>query len=297
MNKKDILQKFLFDNAPVRGSIVHLNNTYQTIIKQHAYTAPLKKLLGEALVLVSLLSGTIKFNGRLTIQFQGRDKLKLLLVQSTQDFHLRGLIQMNSEVQTEEELLAEFKNGVVVITMEPDDSTQRYQGIVAWQGNSLAQSIEGYFRDSEQLQTRIWLAVDETKACGLLLQAMPKAEASTPIRADNPEWEHVIMLTQTIKPEELLNLDNKVILHRLYNQEDVRLFEAMPVIFHCTCSLKRSENAILMLGRTEAMDELESKQVLVVTCEFCGTQFSFDRVDVEKIFHKGDTPPASTQIH
>ena len=297
MKKKDILQKFLFENAPVRGSFVHLDNTCRTIVNQHDYSPAIKKLLSEALVLVSLLSGTIKFNGRLTIQFQGKDKLKLLLVQSTQDFHLRGLVQQNGELNTEEEIMAEFKNGIIVITMEPDDSTQRYQGIVSWKGNSLAQSIEGYFRDSEQLLTRIWLAVDEKHASGMLLQAMPEAGTSTPLKADHPIWEHIIHLTETIKKDELLNLDNKVILHRLYNQEDVRLFEAMPVIFHCTCSVQRGENAILMLGREEAEEELQNKQIIVVTCEFCGSEFKFDRVDVENIFRKGDSAPVSTQLH
>jgi molecular chaperone Hsp33 len=296
MKKKDLLQKFLFEHVPIRGGFVHLDHSYQTIINQHSYSAPLKILMGEALVLVSLLSGTIKFNGRLTIQFQGKNKLKLLLVQSTQDFHLRGLIQCNEQPQSENEILTEFQNGVVVITMEPDDSTLRYQGIVSWQGNSLSQSIEGYFRDSEQLLTRVWVAVDEKRACGLLLQAMP-GENSTPLRANDPDWEHVMALTDTLKAAELLKLDNKIILHRLYNQEDIRLFEATPVIFHCTCSLKRSENAILMLGRDEAMDELQNHQVIDVTCEFCGSKFTFDRVDVEKIFRKGDTPPTSTQVH
>ncbi len=297
MKKKDLLQKFMFEHTPIRGAFVHLDHSYQTIIHQHAYSPPLKRLLGEALVLVSLLCGTIKFNGRLTIQFQGKNKLRLLLVQATQDFHIRGLIQFNEEPQSEEEILSEFKNGVVVITMEPDDSTLRYQGIVSWQGNTLSQSIEGYFRDSEQLLTRVWIAVDDKRACGLLIQAMPGADNNGPMRANDPNWEHIMALTETLKANELLKLDNKIILHRLYHQEDLRLFEATPIIFRCTCSLKRSENAILMLGRAEATEELHNHQVIDVTCEFCGSKFSFDRVDVEKIFRKGDTPPTSTQVH
>ncbi len=96
---------------------------------------------------------------------------------------------------------------------------------------------------------------------------------------------------------ELFSLENEVILHRLYVQEDVRLFEPETIIFRWTCSRKCGENAILMLGRTEADEELFNKQKIVVTCEFCNTEFAFDRVDVEKIFRKGDTPPTSTQVH
>jgi molecular chaperone Hsp33 len=300
MKNKDILQKFLFENVPVRGVFSHLDKTYQTIISQHDYSPVLRQFLGEALVLVSLLSATIKFAGRLTIQFQGSGNLKLLLVQANQNFHLRGLIQVSQELQTHDELLAELKQGVLVITMDPDDSTQRYQGIVAWKGNSLKESIEGYFRDSEQLLTRIWLAVDKTRACGMLIQSMPetrKLETKfTAMPSDHPDWEHILHLTSTIKANELLNLDNPTILHRLYNQEDVRLFEPAPVIFRCTCSLKRGENAILMLGRKEAEEELHDKQKIVVTCEFCGSEFSFDRVDVEMIFRRGDDLPSSSSL-
>jgi molecular chaperone Hsp33 len=284
----------------VRGSFVHLDKTYQTIISQHDYSPELKKLMGEALALVSLLSATIKFDGRLTLQFQGKGSLRLLLVQANQHLHLRGLIQTDKQFETYEELLAELKKGVMVITMDPDDSLQRYQGIVSWRGNSLKESIEGYFRDSEQLLTRIWLAIDSTRASGMLLQAMPdtrKPESNiVPLATSHPDWEHIIHLTSTIKASELLSLDNKTILYRLYNQEDVRLFESTPIIFRCTCSLKRSENAILMLGREEAEAELHDKQKIVVTCEFCGSEFSFDRVDVETIFLKGDMPPSSSAL-
>lgn len=301
MKNKDILQRFLFEDAAIRGEFVHLDKTYQTIIHQHDYSPLIQRLMGEALVLIALLSATIKFQGRLSMQFQGKGKLKLLLVQSNQDAHLRGLIQSGDDWADEAELLRELKQGVLVITVDPDDSTQRYQGIVSWQGNSLAESVEGYFRDSEQLLTRIWIAVDETSASGMLLQAMPGEESkmhqAKPMMVNDPYWEHIVTLTDTIKAEELLTLENKVILHRLYVQEDVRLFEAQPVIFRCTCSRKRGENAILMLGRTEADEELHNKQQIVVTCEFCNTEFIFDRVDVEKIFRRGDTPPSSTQLH
>jgi molecular chaperone Hsp33 len=299
MKKPDILQRFLFENAPIRGEFVHLEQTFQTIIQQHNYPPLIQRLLGEALVLVSLLTAAIKFEGRLSIQFQGSGKLKLLLVQSSQNFHLRGLAQFSDDLE-EKDLQNDLRKGVLVITMDPEDSVQRYQGIVAWQGKSLSESIEAYFRDSEQLLTRIWIAVDETRASGMLLQAMPEQDVSghrSPMRPDHPDWEHMTALTQTIKPNELFTLDNQTILHRLYVQEDMRLYDADPVMFGCTCSAKRGENAILMLGRAEAEEELVNSQNITVTCDFCSKEFVFDRVDVENIFRKGDSLPPSTQIH
>jgi molecular chaperone Hsp33 len=299
MKNQDKLQRFLFENISVRGEIVHLEDTFQQIILQHEYPPLIKRILGEALVLVSLLTGIIKFSGRLTLQFQNKSGLKLLLAQSNQDFHLRALAQWDGELD-EDELLADLKQGILMIMMDPDSSTQRYQGIVAWRGNSLVESIEGYFQDSEQLLTRIWLAVDETKAAGMLLQVMPPQESkerdvdATTLEHD---WEHLVHLTNTITSKELLELDTKTLLHRLFVEEDIRMFEPSDVIFKCTCSAQRGENAILLLGEADAEEELQEKQVIVVKCDFCSKEFIFDRVDVANIFHKGGTPPSSTQIH
>jgi molecular chaperone Hsp33 len=297
MNNKDKLQRFLFEKSSVRGEIVHLNQSFKEILSRHGYPKIIQKLLGEALVLTSLLTAIIKFKGRLTLQFQSQSGLKLLLVQCNEQLHLRGLAQWEGELN-EEELLTNLKKGVLVIIMDPDSSTQRYQGIVAWQGNSLAESIEGYFRDSEQLQTRIWLAIDEDKAAGLLLQMMPSEEAHSQPSAQTA-WEDLTILTDTVKAEELLNLDTTLLLHRLYNQneEELRLFESVDVMFQCTCSAKRGENAILLLGEAEVQEELNEKQVIVVKCDFCNKEFIFDRVDVANIFRNQGTPPASTLIH
>lgn len=298
MKKQDILQRFLFENLPIRGELVHLNESYQTIIHQHGYPPAIQRLLGEALVLVNLLSAIIKFEGRLTLQFQGKGRLRLLLAQCNHEFHLRGLAQWDGDDISEEELLDDLRKGTLAIMMDPDATGRRYQGIVAWRGNSLRESIEGYFENSEQLLTRIWIALDEHKAAGMLLQILPREGGrSDAFPTNDPDWEHITILTETIQPEELLTLDNKTILHRLYVEEDVRLFEPLPVMFRCTCSVKRGEDAILLLGKEEAEEELNEKQKLVVVCEFCNKEYEFDRVDVENIFRKGGMPPTSTQIH
>lgn len=293
MNDKDLLQRFLFENAPVRGEIVHLNHSYQTIIQQHQYPPAIQKLLGEALIAVSLLSAIIKFNGRLTIQFQGKGKIKLFLAQCDEQFCLRGLVQFQGELSSDE-VWSDLKQGTLAIMMDPDiPGGKRYQGIVAWEGDSLAESIQNYFYQSEQLPTRLWIAQNENGASGLLLQVMPK---------DRPElykndWDHLIHLTNTVTSTELLTLDNSVLLHRLYAEEDVRLFQPVPVMFKCNCSTERSENAISLLGVEEAEAELKSKQQIVVTCEFCNTQYIFDRVDVARIFKKGNSSSSGNQLH
>jgi len=298
MNKKDILQRFIFENAPVRGEIVHLGASFETIVSQHPYPPLIQQLLGEMLVASVLLSAIIKFKGRLTVQFQGGDKLKLLIAQCDNEFHIRGLGQWKGDF-TAGELLEDLKKGVLVIIIQPESGGERYQGIVSWQGNSLAESLEGYFRDSEQLATRIWLASNEHQTAGLLLQILP---GSSPIKDAMPlpdlNWEQIVYLTETLKQQELLMLDNETLLRRLYSHDnEVRLFPGEPVMFQCTCSTEKSENALLLLGREEIDEEIQGKQKIVVTCDFCSKEYAFDAVDIERIFKKGGSSSSSTQLH
>lgn len=294
MNDKDTLQRFLFENASVRGEIVHLEDSFTAIMQQHHYPPLIQKILGEMLVAACLLSATIKLKGRITVQFQGKNKVKLLLVQSNHDLQIRGLAQWQGEL-TEDELLMHLKEGVLAIMIDPDvEGGQRYQGIVAWEGDSLAQSLEGYFNNSEQLPSRLWLAVNEKRAAGLLIQMLPE-ESNPKEMTDQPDWEHISHLTGTVTADELLNLDNAVLLHRLYVQEDVRVFSPAPVIFRCTCSMVRSENALRLLSEEEIEQELRDKQALVVTCEFCNKEYRFDRVDIARILKQGNS--GSTQLH
>jgi molecular chaperone Hsp33 len=296
MNNHDSIQNFLFENLPIRGEIVHLNASFQQIMEQHNYPPLIRRWLGEALVLIALLSTLIKFNGKLALQFQGKGKLKLLLVQCNNELHLRGLAQWDGEL-SEADILSSLKQGTIVITIDPENGKQRYQGIVAWQGETLSESIEGYFQNSEQLATRIWVAVDEKSASGFLLQRMPEQDELKRESLLDHDWEHINYLTATLTPHELSNLDTKTLLHRLYVEEDLRLFEPKPLIFRCTCSVQRGANAILTLGQKEAEEELEDKQQIVVKCEFCNHEYAYDRVDVATIFRKGDDFTSSKQVH
>lgn len=294
MKNKNALQRFIFDNLAVRGELVHLEECFQEIMQQHDYPLVIRTILGEMLAAASLLCASVKFKGRLTIQFQGAGKLKLLMAQCTDDNGLRGLAQWREAIQPEE-LLPLLKQGTLAVIIDPEESAgNRYQGIVAWEGDSLASSLEGYFKYSEQIPTRIWLAVDEERAAGMFIQQMPQANQDT--QADQ-DWEHVSLLTSTITAHELLTLENETLLNRLYAEDDVRLFEPDAVQFRCTCSEKRSENALRLVGQEEINEELREKQKITVTCEFCNKEYDFDKVDIAKIFTEGNKPDGSTQIH
>ncbi len=283
MNNNNLIQKWLFSQQPVRGAIVKLTDVYQTIVDQHDYPCSIKHPLGEILAAVCLLSASIKFKGRLTIQFQGGKNLKLLLAQCNHLFEIRGLAQWQGQMNDVQQLIAQLKQGILAITIDPQDSVgKQYQGIVAWQGESFAESLEGYFYQSEQLPTRIWLAVDDQQAAGMLVQMMPSEMAEDSL----PEWQRICQLTTTLTSAILLNENPQTMLQYLYPQDEIQLFPAETVQFRCTCSVERSRNALLLLGKEEVEQELKEKQQVVVTCEFCGEEFAFDRDAATDIFNR-----------
>ncbi|VVC75896.1 33 kDa chaperonin [Aquicella siphonis] len=298
MTNQDSLQRFIFEKAPVRGEYIRLQTSFQDIINQHDYPPPIRHLLGESLCVAGLLSAIIKFKGRLTVQFRGKGKLKLLLAQCDNQFHIRGLAKWEGQL-TYEDLMESFKQGVLLITLDSGPG-KRYQGIVAWRGNSLAESIEGYFQDSEQLATKIWLAVDDTKAAGFLLQVIPGVQKDVKGVEDeiiSPHWARISQLTASLRPEDILMSDHQALLNKLYPEEEIRIFPSDQVSFNCTCSRKRGEDAILILGREEAEAELKNNNSIVVTCDFCNKEYVFDRVDVIRIFEDRGKPSSQTQIH
>lgn len=296
---KDLLQRFIFENEPVRGEYVKLEDSLETILNQHDYPPAVRRLLGEGLCAAVLLSAIIKFDGRLTIQFRGKGKLKLLLAQSDDKLNLRGLIKHEGEM-TYEELMAAFQEGVLVIMLDSGPKGQRYQGVVEWQGNSLAESIQGYFRNSEQLATKIWLNGEGDRAIGYLLQVIPVVEQAAhgmEIEIIDPAWQRIVRLTESADAKILQETEYPELLTVLYPEETIRVFDAAPVAFRCSCTRKRGEDAILLLGQEEAEDELNGKQSIVVTCDFCNQEYIFDRVDVTEIFKKNSQPPTDTHLH
>ena len=299
MAQEDSLQRFIFEKAPIRGEYVHLQESFQVVLEKHDYPSAVRRLLGEALCVAALLTASIKFEGRLTVQFRGKGKLKFLLAQCNHRFQVRGLVKCEGNLSYDD-LMHAFNEGVLMIMLDSSVKQNRYQGIVAWRGNSLVESIEGYFRESEQLATKIWLAVNDQKAVGFLLQVMPVAgESAANLEREiiNPHWCRVTGMTAHQLPDKLLRLGYEELLVTLYPDDELRVFTPAPVIFRCTCSRKRGEDAIFTLGQEEAEDELKGKNSIVVTCDFCNKEYAFDRIDVAKIFADRNKPPTNTHLH
>ena len=168
-----------------------------------------------------------------------------------------------------------------MITVDPTHG-QRYQGITALQQGSLAHSLGAYFEQSEQLKTRLWLAADGKRAGGLLLQQLP-AQITPQETAQLRQWEHACSLATTMKDTELLNLDSERMLHRLYHQDPLRLFERSAVRFQCNCSRERTFNALTSLPPLDLEELLEELGSITMDCEFCNQQYCFNREDLSEI--------------
>ncbi|HAS8514391.1 TPA: Hsp33 family molecular chaperone HslO [Vibrio vulnificus] len=284
----NVLNRYLFEDLSVRGELVQLDEAYQRIISSKDYPAALQKLLGELLVSTTLLTATLKFEGSITIQLQGDGPVSLAVINGDNEQKIRGVARWEGHIADDATLHDMMGKGYMVITIEPKKG-ERYQGIVGLEGDNLEQVLEGYFERSEQLKTRIWIRTGEHEgkahAAGMLIQVVPDGTGS------ENDFEHLEQLTNTVKNEELFTLPANELLYRLYNQEQVRLFEPQNVEFRCGCSRERSGAAIVTVDKNEIYDILASDGSVSLHCDYCGTTYSFDESDVNKLYKEAASEP------
>ena len=288
----DSLRRFLFEHAPIRGEIVRLDATWLSVIERHNYPPVLRDLMGELCAAAVLLAATLKLKGAMVLQIHGKGAVKLLVVECSGDLELRATAKWEGELShgTLQDMVGD---GRFVITLDPKDGNQAYQGIVALEGDSIAEILQNYMTRSEQLETRLWLAADGQHAGGMLLQKLP--EKGEP--QDEDAWGRAVQLADTLKPQELLTLYAGELVHRLYHEEDIRLFEAQPVMFRCTCSRENVARMLRMLGREEVNSILAERGEVEVHCEFCNQRYVFDRVDADAVFTDIMAMPVSETRH
>jgi len=298
----DTLQRFLFENTPVRGNLVNLTNTFHMALDKQHLPKGLRSALGELMAASALLTATLKMNGSLILQIQSKGALKLLVVECTSDFGIRATAKWNGDVQDEQNLFELIEHGQFVITLDPKDGGQTYQGIVPLEGDSLSTILENYMLRSEQIDTRIWLSCDGDSAAGMLLQKLPDTmnqmtQSEESINEELETWNRVGHLASTITDEELLYLPVETILKRLFHEEDVRLFEPSNTKFFCSCSRSSVANMLRMLGQDEIQSILEEQGKIDVNCDFCNTHYSFDKVDAAQVLATDITAANSKEIH
>ena len=300
---KDTLQKFIFDNAAVRGELVEISDTWREIQARHAYPKAVRTVLGDMVAAGALLSANLKFNGSIVMQIHGDGPVRLLVVECDAALRMRATAKLAPDVEVADDAtLSELFNvngkGRFVITLDPADKVpgqQPYQGVVPLDGEDMASVIENYMLRSEQMDTRLWLAADDQVARGLLLQKLPRHsgkedQTKQATEAEDLEtWNRAAMLGQTLKREELLSTDIATLLHRLFWEETIRVFDPLHPQFHCSCNREKVGNMLKMLGEEEVESALTELGELGINCDFCGKHYSFDKVDCAQLF-ASDSP-------
>ena len=287
IHDSDRLTRFLLDRAGVRGVRVHLGDSWAQIRARGDYPLAVSELLGEATAAAALFTGHAKIDGRLSVQLRGQGRLRTLFAECTAAGTLRGIAQLaeGDDTPVSRDLRELGPGGMLAITIEsrgaPGREPMRYQGVVALEADSLAAAFEQYFRQSEQLPTRLLLAADEHQAAGLMLQKLPGDEG------DEDGWNRASVLFDTLQPGELLQWPAETLLARLFQEDGPRLLGERPLRFACSCSRERVAAMLESLGPEEARAAVIDGAARV-RCEFCGQDYGFSGDEVEALFDRPD---------
>jgi molecular chaperone Hsp33 len=279
--QRDLLQRFLLHRAGVRGVHVRLDDTWRHIREREQYPAAAMTMLGQASAAAALFTGHAKVDGRLSVQMRSDGAIRTLFAECTAAGTLRGIVQLSEHGGGVSPDLRDLGHGgVLAITIEnhgPDGEPVRYQGLVPLEASHLDGAFEDYFRQSEQLPTRLILAADEHAAAGLMLQKLPGDEG------DLDGWNRAGALFDTLSADELLTTDGSTLLHRLFHEEDCEQLGGRPLAFGCSCSRARVESMLVAIGREEARLAAATGEAHV-RCEFCGQAYTFTPAEIEQLF-------------
>ncbi len=273
------VQNFLFEGLGIRGSIVRLEETWRQVLAQHRYPDSLRQLLGESLAATVLLTTGLKGTPKVSLQLQGEGPVKLLLIQCSGELKVRGMAQWRDAAEGEP-LLGE---GRLTVNLDTGEDGHCFQGIVPLVSDRLDACLEGYFRQSEQLPTRLMLTGTQQRVAGLLLQALPNND-----RADHT-FNTATALAATVSPSELSELPADRLLATLFDNYTIRLFKPRRVTHDCRCTPSHLAGVVRLLGADELESLIEETGEVELTCEFCNRAFRYDAADVEAILD-GATP-------
>ncbi len=297
----DLIQPFQIDPFQLRGRLVRLGPLVDEILTRHAYPEPVAAILGEAIALAAALARALKYEGVFTLQTKGNGPIRLMVADVTSSGAVRGYAQFDAEKLARAIATAEGSGGVqgsvprllgagyLALTVDQGEHTDRYQGIVELQGATLAECIHHYFRQSEQVEAGLKVAVsrlpDATgtprwRAGCLMIERLP---AEDPARRDAEDegWRRAVILMSSSTAQELIDPDlaPRELLYRLFHEDGVRAYAPRPLVAKCRCSRARVETVLRTLEPGE-LEEMKIDGRVVVTCEFCSAVYPFAADDL-----------------
>ncbi len=293
MTGSDLVRRFNLERHPIRGHAMRISGAWQKLREHQDYPPAVQQLLGEAIGAVVLLAATLKFSGTITLQLQGKGLVNLLVAQCTHDFKVRGMAR-HDLIEAEPGFRSLAGEGTIVVTVEATDRASSYQGVVPITGDSLAECLEAYFLQSEQLPTRVSLAASAIAVSGMLVQRIPGegGKAVYPAALESA-WMKADHAMAALAPVELLEDDVEQRLVRMFGDDEVRVFGGNEVTFECRCSRDRVANVLRSLGVDEVRSVIAEQGAVTVTCEFCRKPYKFDSIDAEALF--AAVPPQGSQ--
>jgi molecular chaperone Hsp33 len=297
MSDTDRVRRFVLEQHPIRGHSVRLARAWLDLREHQQYPPAVQQLLGEAVGAVVLLAATLKFDGTLTLQLQGKGLVNLLVAQCTHDFKVRAMAR-HDPIGGEAGFRSLTGDGQIIVTVEATDRASSYQGVVPIEGNSLAESLEAYFVQSEQLPTRVMLAATPGVVSGMLVQRLPGEGGKQAVdpAALEAAWMKADHAMAALNRTELLEDDTESRLVKMFGADEVRLFGGQEVKFECRCSRERVANLLRSLGAEEVRSVIAEQGACTVTCEFCQKPYKFDAIDVEQLFNDS-APRGSNSIN
>ncbi len=303
----DRLQRFLLRGAPVRGEMVSLDAAWLEVVRRHDLPPSVRDRLGELAAAALLLSASLKFDGKLVLQIHGDGPVALFVVECDASGSFRATVKLREHARAEPDadlnsLVNRHGKGRFVVTLDPPagaPNRQPYQGIVPFEGDSVAEVLERYMQRSEQVPTRLWLAADGRRAAGLLLQRLPEEGGRTGAQPrDDDGWNRLGKLAETLTRQELLDLDTREVLRRLFWQESLHGFDERGCRFACSCTREKVAEMLRMLGAPEVESILAERGSVEVHCDFCNQAYAFDTVDCAELFvDRSASAPGSSRHH
>ena len=273
----DSLQKFLFDETDIRGAFVTLTQSFAESTKNKAYSKAQETLMGQFSAANILMTGNLKFEGALILQARGSGPVSLVMTECDENLRFRGVIEAEHDL-LDIPFADVFSAATLAITVEPKQG-QRYQGIVPLEDDTLAVCLQSYFDQSEQLPTWFRFAEEKGVVKGLMLQALPEQLCQDEEKRQE-DWRRLTHLASTLSIAEMTALDNETLLHRLYHEEQVRIFTEEPVQYFCSCSRERMERALLSVAEDQLRQILAEDGGIKTDCHFCQTQYVFNEADI-----------------
>ncbi len=284
MINNNYIQRFLFKDLNIRGQVIQLNDAWQSMLKDRHYPPVMTKLLGELTAFSVIMATGMKHTGKITLQIQGSGPITLLVVEVTHDLKIRGVAKTNETVAQQASLDELLGDAQILVTLENTQTNHHFQSYVERVGDTMIDAFENFLSQSEQLPSKLWLSATSDALGGVLIQKMPDTD-----ERDSDGWNRIYHVSRTVTDKELTQLEPEALLHRLFHEEQVELFEAQPIQYECPQDKERVDAMLLSLGEEEARKLLKEQGEIVIYNEICNFHVRYGEAEINALFEQKES--------